>query len=329
MIMLKEYVKHEYIVVPLQFKSKLVVNKKLIPILIFVLFAGTCLQSQPLSAPDKISSKLAAYLSVTNDEWLSVHIVLADQINYKSWVNTQDQKRSDFSHRATTLISDLKHQAETSQIDLYRFLLQSDGVQKNGIKSHWLANAISCVVRKDMISQLMDRPDVRWIGQNVTLKQTDQSTHVTAATMPPDSRERGLTAIHAPEMWALGYTGYGRKAFVADTGVDPSHPALAFQYNGILTNDHDSWFSFSDRDKPFDCDLHGTHVAGTILGLDRKTNDTIGVAFNANWIAGGILCGIGTEDNIGAFEWAMDPDNNPETTEDMPDVINNSWYDPS
>ncbi|MBC7886005.1 MAG: S8 family serine peptidase, partial [Saprospiraceae bacterium] len=143
------------------------------------------------------------------------------------------------------------------------------------------------------------------------------------------SRERGLTVIHAPEMWALGYTGYGQKAFVADTGVDPSHPALEFQYNGFLSNDHDSWFSFSDREKPFDCDRHGTHVAGTILGLDRNTNDTIGVAFNATWIAGGILCGIGTEDNIGAFEWAMDPDNNPETTEDMPDVINNSWYDPS
>jgi hypothetical protein len=61
------------------------------------------------------------------------------------------------------------------------------------------------------------------------------------------------------------------------------------------------------------------------LGLDRKTNDTIGVAFNASWIGGAILCGVGTADNIGAFEWAVDPDGDDDTTDDIPDVINNSW----
>ncbi|MBK8622180.1 MAG: S8 family serine peptidase [Saprospiraceae bacterium] len=38
---------------------------------------------------------------------------------------------------------------------------------------------------------------------------------------------------------------------------------------------------------------------------------------------------MGTSDNIGAFEWAVDPDGNEDTADDIPDVINNSWYDPS
>ncbi|MEL6924001.1 MAG: S8 family serine peptidase [Bacteroidota bacterium] len=78
-----------------------------------------------------------------------------------------------------------------------------------------------------------------------------------------------------------------------------------------------------------DCGSHGTHTLGTMVGLDRTTNDTIGVAFNALWVGAPILCGLGTEDNVAAFEWALDPDNNPETIVDMPDVINNSWFDPN
>ena len=38
---------------------------------------------------------------------------------------------------------------------------------------------------------------------------------------------------------------------------------------------------------------------------------------------------VGTADNVDAFEWAMDPDNDPNTADDMPAFINNSWHDPS
>ena len=53
------------------------------------------------------------------------------------------------------------------------------------------------------------------------------------------------------------------------------------------------------------------------------------MAFNALWIGAPVLCGIGTEDNVAAFQWALDPDGDPNTTDDIPDVINNSWYDPN
>ena len=131
-------------------------------------------------------------------------------------------------------------------------------------------------------------------------------------------------------MWALGYTGYGKVTFANDTGVDPGHPAFKLKYRGHFVNAEQSWFEFnSSNTQPFDCSDHGTHTLGTMIGLDRNTNDTIGVAFNALWIGSPILCGIATEDNIAALQWALDPDDNPNTVDDMPDAINNSWHDSS
>jgi bacillopeptidase F len=63
---------------------------------------------------------------------------------------------------------------------------------------------------------------------------------------------------------------------------------------------------------------------GTITGLDAATNDTVGVAPNAEWIAAATI-GTGYSASA-AFQWALDPDGNPSTTDDMPDVISNSWY---
>lgn len=36
-----------------------------------------------------------------------------------------------------------------------------------------------------------------------------------------------------------------------------------------------------------------------------------------------------TSNSIAAFQWAMNPDGNPATIDDMPDAISNSWYDPN
>ena len=214
------------------------------------------------------------------------------------------------------------------------FLENFPGVDKNSLKRHWLANAISVRVSTEVIKILAAREDIIWIGENVPLQQTSYSVSESAAVLVPDGLEKGLVAINAPAMWALGYTGYGTKVFVADTGVDPTHPAISIQYHGNYFPKDQSWYpnpyeAAQNANGPFDCQNHGTHVTGTVLGLDRENNDTIGVAFNATWIGGAILCGIGTADNIGAFEWAVDPDGDDNTTDDMPDAINNSWYDSS
>jgi bacillopeptidase F len=292
------------------------------------------LQGQQTPIQDKISKSVMAEWSNPENSFLSIHVVLSNQLDYVAFERKHSETRTTLDQKATFLIQELQYLAQNSQSPVLRFLKNHPGVAAHSVAPHWIANAITCEATEQAIREIALRDDVAWIGLNARLIPTsDASPTITESSqsvmMAEDGIEKGLAAINAPKMWALGYTGYNRLAFIADTGVDPSHPSIGDRYNGRFFSKEQSWYSFSGNKEAYDCDRHGTHVAGTILGLDRLKNDTIGVAFNARWIGADILCGIGTADNIGAFEWALDPDGDPTTSDDIPDVINNSWYDPS
>ena len=75
---------------------------------------------------------------------------------------------------------------------------------------------------------------------------------------------------------------------------------------------------------------HGTHTLGTMAGLVPETNDTIGIAFEAYWIANDFVTSTvetlpPIAEMITSFEWALNPDGDLTTSYDVPDVINNSW----
>lgn len=142
--------------------------------------------------------------------------------------------------------------------------------------------------------------------------------------------EPGLKAIGAPFLWKLGYTGADRIVYIIDTGVWPNHPAIKRQWSGNYFPGAWTWKSY-DRVEPGDkSESHGTHVTGTVLGLDTLNKDTIGLAFNARYIAAdpiaeSILGIKPIETLIGAFEFALNPDGDTATSDDVPDVITNSW----
>ncbi|RMF60671.1 MAG: T9SS C-terminal target domain-containing protein, partial [Calditrichaeota bacterium] len=138
--------------------------------------------------------------------------------------------------------------------------------------------------------------------------------------------------INADKLWKRGVTGKGRLVMGLDTGVDGNHPALSARWRG---NDpgvppNAAWFDPDGSTFPFDNNSHGTHTMGTMAGLDTLTHDTIGVAFEAKWIAARTIGAGGdyTSNNIAAYQWAMNPDGDPNTIEDMPDAIGCSWRDP-
>ncbi len=213
------------------------------------------------------------------------------------------------------------------------FLNSSPYVEPGSVKSYWIANAIMANAKKEVIWELSQNPEIEWIGlnpANLVIHKTEDSPP--PPVLSPDGIEPGLAAIDAPAMWAKGYTGYGQLSMIIDTGIDLLHPALNNQYRGHDVPVQETWYEVNSflnptgNYTPYDCDDHGTHVTGTVLGLDRMKNDTIGVAFNAQWIGSPmIICTNAPEGPIAAFQWALDPDDNPNTADDMPDVINNSW----
>jgi len=146
-----------------------------------------------------------------------------------------------------------------------------------------------------------------------------------------DGVEWGVRAINAPAMWALGYTGRNMLMLSIDTGVNPEHPAISTNYAGNNFPQSQCWYGMRHeypRDNASSC--HGTHTTGTAMGLDRATHDTIGVAYNAKWIACDPVASTESElltvsQFFTVYQWVLNPDGDENTTSDVPRVINNSW----
>lgn len=284
-----------------------------------------------------ISNKVLEEIEANPEAFHSIYILLEDRVDVQAMDQQFYAQRASQQERIATLLPALQIKALSSQTALLDFLNSSDGVLSNSIRSFWITNVIFAQVQKEVIAELSMRHDVEWIGKNGKLElEAYEKVEMEVASNIPGGIESGLEAIKAPFMWNMGYTGYGQLAFTMDTGVESWHPAIINQFRGNYDPIVQTWYEYDEQgmqqlltSTPFDCgnNVHGTHVTGTILGLERVKDDTIGVAFNAQWIGSAILCGIGTIDNITSFEWALNPDGNINTIEDIPDVINNSWRD--
>jgi len=298
----------------------------------FLVFTDT-LFSQSIN--DKLSNRLRneVQAKLSTNEYIHIGVLLADRVDITVLNQTLKNLRSSPQQRSSTVINALKAKTSQTQGPLISTLRSSDLVIPSSIKSFWVTNLIFVKATSEMILQLAQHEDIEFIDINAEIILDDYVDGPTVGVKKsPGGREPGHDAIKAPQMWAMGYSGYGRKVMSNDTGVDPTHPAISDNYNGNYKSLEQSWFVYGvGAEDPTNCGNHGTHTVGTMLGLDPATNDTIGVAFGARWIGSPGLCGGGssTDRHIAAFQWAMDPDSNAATSDDMPDVINNSWQDPS
>ncbi len=218
-------------------------------------------------------------------------------------------------------------------------------------KSYWIDNYLFVRCSKEALLKLAERNDVSEIFENPKLTLVEPVEQSAAAFVPASLTDSGraqpgLVAIGCRQMWKRGLTGKGRLVATLDVGIDGNHRALKTRWRGRRpgVRHEDAWFDpvqnlpsphtyLTDRH-------HGTHVLGIICGLDtaRTINgmdtaifvDTIGVAPEAEWISAAVIDnGANGSGILDALEWAADPDGNPNTVEDVPDVVNNSWAYPT
>ena len=157
----------------------------------------------------------------------------------------------------------------------------------------------------------------------------------------PDAIELGVSTVHAPQVWALGYRGQGITVGSIDTGVQYDHPALVRQYRGNLGGgnfDHNyNWWDTAQthaRTSPMTTSGHGTHTMGTVLGEDASADqpDRRG-ARRAKWIAAKVFPDGGSSGNeeITPAEdfmlapWDLNHQNRDPTM--RPRIVTNSWGD--
>lgn len=239
----------------------------------------------------------------------------------------------------TEVVGGLKQVAATTQADLLDLLAaeRAKGRVKE-VRSLFVANMVVVEAQRALIEQLASRTDVGTIYPDfpVELVQPIITPAKPGEDAPREGRTlgNGLAVIEADRVWhELGVTGAGALVCNIDTGVDGNHSALSARWRGNHAPAAECFYDpVNNQSFPYDSGAHGTHTMGTITGMSPVTGDTVGVAFGAEWIAAATIDhpgGGGIEGTIsltlGSFQWALDPDGDEFTTDDVPDVISNSW----
>ena len=285
-----------------------------------------------IQAQHVLSSRLQDSISNAEhiDQKFAIRIEMQDKVDafqlHQDYILTQTPVKE----RAIKTIKKLKHKANTSQENLINFLKNNAPSSYNTFRKYWITNQIYLEGTQDLIYQIAQRNDVAYVDLNIDkispLEEVSSILqHVSSGTI-----ETGLAAINAPALWNLGYTGKGLLVYDYDTGICPEHPAIKNRFLANRFPMDQSWYGYF-KDFPNESNSnHGTHTLGTIVGEGLPSGDTIGVAPGAYWMA----CDLVTstveelpplENIVAAYEWALDSDNDSETTDDIPDVINNSW----
>jgi hypothetical protein len=306
---------------------------KKITTLVWVLALPLLALAQQATNP-KISSTLAQQMQANPTKAHEIIISLADYVDARALLIRYENEKTPLEQRGVEVVTLLQQKANATQPVLVSRLENLQGVEKGSIAQLWIINAIYCHADAEAIIRMADWAEVGEISENYAL-ENEYGTNPTPSASTPNGSEPGLRAIKAPFMWNKGYTGYGRKGLIIDTGQDHDHPALLCNFWGNNVARDQAWHGSK---WPEDCADHGSHVAGIIVGLDRKTNDTIGVAYNAHWLGAPMFFPISTEgtgcdqafnqtifDNVNSLQWALNPDGVTSTTADQPDIVNNSW----
>lgn len=288
------------------------------------------LLSSQLFSQVKVTPRLENKLNnMSNIEYVRVLCLLKDRVDIEELDNFLYRINASPAERARIVINALQEKANTTQQSLKNFLTSklSSGEVKQ-FQSFWVTNLIMVEANKNVILELSRNDQIEILDIDALLQK---DPYIFEGTSPAkiNNAEIGLKVINADKLWKLGITGEGRLVMNIDTGVEGSHPALNARWRGNFVPTNQAWFDPETNSTfPTDCDDHGSHTMGIMTG--RAGTDTIGVAPDAQWIAAKTICSSPhTSKSIAAFQWAMNPDGNPNTINDMPDVISNSWYDPN
>jgi serine protease AprX len=205
----------------------------------------------------------------------------------------------------------------------------------------WVANMIWVRGGIGLVDELAARSDVFHVYANPTVRFDGPVSRAEASPELTDAIEWNVIKIHAPDVWALGYTGQGVVVAGEDTGYQWDHPAIKGKYRGWSGSTADHNYNWHDAihsqggicgfDAVAPCDDfgHGTHTMGTMVGDDGGSNQ-IGVAPGAKWIGcRNMDQGAGTPATYTeCFQWFIAPtdltNQNPDPSK-APHVINNSW----
>ncbi|MCJ7507851.1 MAG: S8 family serine peptidase [candidate division Zixibacteria bacterium] len=262
-------------------------------------------------------------------EYHSCLVILKERAKTEQLNLELTQKRANRITRHQVILNSLRAKASQTQVNLLGYL-KGRRIEKSvkEFKSFWIANIIQVTATREEIEKIALMPEVEKIYDDAQIELI-QPISCENNSSSDTSNKDNFDAIGVRKVWNMGFTGKGRLVCNFDSGVEGTHPALSSKWRGNNGGtSSSSWFDPYGSSSPCDSRGHGTHTMGIMVG--STPGDTLGVAFGAQWISAGVVDrGVGVSqtisDILSAFQWAVDPDGNIQTTDDVPDVINNSW----
>lgn len=149
-------------------------------------------------------------------------------------------------------------------------------------------NVLHVTLPEQAVNALQNNPNVAFVEADGTMEAIGQTT------------PWGIPHIEADTVQSTGVTGSGVKVAILDTGIDASHEDLNVAGGAS--------FIAGEPNALEDGNSHGTHVAGTVAGLNNSLG-VLGVAPAAELYAVKVLdsSGSGTYSGIAqGIEWAVD-----------------------
>jgi serine protease AprX len=292
------------------------------------------------SSAARVSDKIAPWVlaHIANEQQAEMLVVLSQQADLSG-----ADKLSTKLEKGRFVYDTLYRTAQSTQGPLLSWLT-ARGVEH---RAYYILNAIWVKADRVTALALAARSDVARLDGNPQISVPLEPASLAARPAAPDAIEPGVTYIHAPDVWALGFTGQSLVIGGQDTGIQWDHPALKDHYRGWdgATANHDyNWHDsihtgggVCGANSPVPCDDHGhgTHTIGTAVGSDGGANQ-IGVAPGAKFIGcRNMNVGVGTPTTyLECFEFFLAPyplggtpaQGRPDLA---PDVTNNSWSCPS
>lgn len=188
-------------------------------------------------------------------------------------------------------------------------------IKVNGqiLKSFKAIPAVAAWIDTDHLESLRKDPSVAYVERDeprFVQGRIDRVVGKPGSTQPPQTLPWGVDRIDAEKVWRKN-EGESVNVAIIDTGVDPDHPDLIANIEGVYSAVPPDSYSVDDRYG------HGTHVAGIIAAVDNEIG-VVGVGPQIDlWIikasAGGILQ---LKDLLESYEFVMstwsdaDPHNN-------------------
>jgi subtilisin family serine protease len=293
---------------------------------IIIAFAGATVQSAKLSP--SLEGRLAS--SDNSDSLISVIIFLDNAASQAEIKKVSSSKSLAAEARHRQVIELLKSSNDLPFKQIEEIIIRNYPQAK--FEEFWAASAIAVKMPQSCLRAISQISGIYSILENAPLELIAPVESAPAA-LKMSTVSNHLAALNIPALWKRGLKGKGRLVCNFDTGVEQSHPALSEKWRGNHADKSACWFAPNLPDTtPVDNVGHGTHTMGIMVG--NAAEDSFGVAPAAQWITAAVIDQGQTlsrtiSDILAAFQWAIDPDGDPTTTDDCPDVILNSWGIPA